>query len=178
MAQGFRDMLANRRFAIPLIILLAFCFIGLLLIGVILIWQPGAPEDETPVAGVTSTATLTPTDSVPATSVALTDTPTPRPSPTLVPVGTAVDSAAALTATAAAAAGGEGEATATVTATTGAAATAEATSDQGGAAEETPVPGSEDDQLAQTGVGWGLILASAVGLAALVVAARRLRLAS
>jgi len=179
MAQGFRDMLANRRFAVPLIILLAFCFIGLLLIGVILIWQPGAPEPETPVAGVTSTATARPTDSVPATSVAPTDSPTPRPSPTLVPVGTVVDSAAAAeTATAAAAAGGEGEATATVTATTGAAATAEATSDQGSAAEETLVPGSEDDQLAQTGVGWGLILASAVGLAALVVAARRLRLAS
>jgi len=43
MSQGLRELLANRRFAIPLIVLLAFCFVGLLLIGVILIWKPGLP---------------------------------------------------------------------------------------------------------------------------------------
>jgi hypothetical protein len=62
MSQGLRDMLANRRFAIPLIVLLGFCFIGLLLIGVILIWKPGAQPVEEPVAQITATTAATATD--------------------------------------------------------------------------------------------------------------------
>ena len=51
MSQGLREMLANRRFAIPLIVLLAFCFVGLILVGVVLILKPGAPDQGTEVQG-------------------------------------------------------------------------------------------------------------------------------
>jgi hypothetical protein len=85
MSRGVRDMLANRRFAVPLIVLLAFCLIGLILIGVVLIWQPGAPDDSGAVAQGTATAPPEPTA---LSTLTPTATATPRPSPTLVPVGT------------------------------------------------------------------------------------------
>ena len=179
MSQGIRDLLSNRKFAIPLIILLAFCFIGLLLIGVVLIWRPGLQPAEEPVAQASFTATLEPTetDSAPAP----TETSTPKPSPTLVPVGTVVSGAtpaATAEATAEATSASVESATAEPTAITEAEATTAPTSEETAAVEETAEPGTEEEELAQTGVGWGLILASGFGLAMLVVAARRLRLAS
>jgi hypothetical protein len=42
-------------------------------------------------------------------------------------------------------------------------------------ATTTPEP---EDELADTGVGWGLVVFSAIGLGALVIVARRLRMAS
>jgi cytoskeletal protein RodZ len=186
-------MLANRRFAIPLIILLAFCFIGLILIGVVLIWQPGAPDDGGAVAQDTASPTVEPTETVPPTSTA-TATSTPRPSPTLVvldspgtgtaggetpeagteePVSTVevgeTQVAAEETLTAAA---GESVSSADQTAT------AEAASGEEATTEPTETETVEDEELAQTGIGWGLILFSGVGLGLLAIAARRLRMAS
>lgn len=171
MSQGLRDMLTNRRFAIPLIVLLAFCFIGLLLIGIILIWRPGAPQIEEPVAEITATSAPTATDSVPPTSVLPpTNTAAPSPTATLVPVGTPVSSTGGDEESTSEA--GEDETTSEGTPVSSGAeqATAEPT------AEPTATVAVEDEQLAQTGVGWGLILASGAGLAGLVIAARRLRM--
>ena len=55
-------------------------------------------------------------------------------------------------------------------------ATAEPTSEEEAGEEATATSEPEDEELAQTGVGWGLVVASGTGLAALAVAARRLRL--
>ncbi len=157
MSQGLREMLANRRFAIPLIILLAFCFVGLILVGVVLILRPGAPDVDEPVAQTTGSPEPEATE--PATSTpSATETPTPKPSPTLVPLGTSVDSAA----------GGDG--TPTTAATSEPTATAEPT------AEATSVP-ITDEELADTGIGWGLVLFAGVGLAGLAIVARRFRMA-
>jgi len=160
MSQGLRDMLANRKFAIPLIILLAFCLIGLILVGVVLILRPGAPDSGTPVAQTTFTPTLEPTQRPIPTSIP-TDTPAPRATPTLVPLGTLVTSVT--TGTAVAPAGG--------TTTPSGAATSTATPPSATATPPT------DEELADTGIGWGLILFSGIGLALLAVVARRLRLA-
>lgn len=166
MSQDLRDMLANRRFAIPLIILLAFCFVGLILVGVVLILRPGPSDGGEPVAELTDTVTLVPTEQLTSTP-APTDSPTPRPSPTLVPLGTSTEPVSAGTAVTSVA----GEGTATGEATT---AVPTATSTIGGEATATP---QTEDELAQTGVGWGLVLFSGAGLAVLVLVARRLRLA-
>ena len=154
MSQGLRDMLANRRFAIPLIILLAFCFVGLILVGVVLILQPSSDDaaaavTDTPVVDeptAQATATLPPTEE-----------PTARPSPTLVPVGTPVTSAV-------------GDETPTT------AATAEPTAAPTESPQATDIPVT-DEELADTGIGWRLVLFAGVGLGLLAVAARRLRMA-
>lgn len=158
MSQGLRTMLANRRFAIPLIILLAFCLIGLILVGVVLIVKPGAQDADEPVAQTTST--MEPALTVPATSAPeSTEAPTPRPTPTLVPLGTSAGSTS----------GGEDAAPTT-------AATSEPTATSGSSTQATDVP-ITDEELADTGIGWGLALFAGVGLALLAVAARRLRMA-
>jgi hypothetical protein len=54
--------------------------------------------------------------------------------------------------------------------------TAQATPGTGSEAQATATP-LPDDELADTGVGWGLIVLSGVGLAGLVIFARRFRLA-
>lgn len=63
-----------------------------------------------------------------------------------------------------------GDATPTVAAT----AEPTATSSQSADATATPIP---DEELADTGIGWGLVLFAGVGLAMLAVAARRFRMA-
>jgi hypothetical protein len=166
MSQDLRDMLSNRRFAIPLIILLAFCFVGLILVGVVLILRPGAPQDDEPVAQATATVPADATD-LPTSTPAPTDSPTPRSSPTLVPVGTEVTSGSGGTPVSSV----DGDATATEPV-----ATVEPTSTETAGAEATATPPTEEE-LAETGVGWGLILFSGIGLALLVLVARRLRLA-
>ncbi|MGD8472866.1 MAG: hypothetical protein PVH95_01150 [Anaerolineae bacterium] len=153
MSQGLRDMLANRRFAIPLIILLAFCFVGLILVGIVLILRPGTDE---PVAGVTETPAAESTTE-PTTTLSPTEEPTARPSPTLVPLGTPVSSA-----------GGNG------TPTTAATAEPTATFTPSPQATEIPVT---DEELADTGIGWGLVVFAGIGMGLLAVAARRMRLA-
>jgi hypothetical protein len=163
MSQGVREMLANRRFAIPLIILLAFCFVGLILVGVVLIVKPGAPDADEPVAQATNTPGLQPTDQATSTQ-APTDAPTPRPTPTLVPLGTPVDSASG--GTPGSSVGGDATPTTAATAAPTATSAAQATA--------TPVT---DEELADTGIGWGLVLFAAIGLAVLAVASRRLRMA-
>ena len=86
MSEDSRGLLSNRRFAIPLIILLAFCFIGLLMIGIVLIFRPGADE---PVAEVTETVVaeatenLEPTDTAEPTEVPATATLRPTNTPVL-----------------------------------------------------------------------------------------------
>jgi hypothetical protein len=158
MSQGLRTMLANRRFAIPLIILLAFCLIGLILVGVVLILKPGAGDSDEPVAQATST--LEPELTVPATSASeSTEVPTRRPTPTLVPLGTSAGSTS----------GGEDAAPTTD-------ATSEPTATSGSSTQATDVP-ITDEELADTGIGWGLALFAGAGLALLAVAARRLRMA-
>ena len=165
MSQGLREMLANRRFAIPLIILLAFCFVGLILVGVVLILRPGAPDTDEPVAQATNTPELEPT--VQATSTqAPTEAPTERPTPTLVPIGTPVDSGSG--GTPVSSTGGD------ATPTTAATAEPTATSTQSAEATATPIP---DEELADTGIGWGLVLFAGAGLAVLAVVARRFRMA-
>jgi hypothetical protein len=84
----------------------------------------------------------------------------------LVPLGTSVSSSG-------------GDSTPAPTATTAATAesTAQATSGTGSEAQATATP-AQDEELADTGVGWGLILLSGIGLAGLVIFARRFRLAS
>ena len=77
MSQGLREMLANRRFAIPLIVLLAFCFVGLILVGVVLILKPGAPNGDGDVAQATNTPELESTVQATSTQVP-TDAPTPQ----------------------------------------------------------------------------------------------------
>jgi hypothetical protein len=165
MSQGLRDMLANRRFAIPLIGLLALCLIGLLMIGFVIIFQPG--KSPTPVAQASGTATVAPSDTLePTWTVRPTDSPTPRPSPTLVPVGTV---ATAITS----------QATGEVTSVVGGTATvqATATSVQQATSQATATPQPGENELAETGVGWGLVLFSGMGLALLALVARRMRLA-
>jgi hypothetical protein len=170
MSEGLRDMLANRRFAIPLIILLAFCFIGLILVGVVLILRPGAPADGTPVAQATATDAAEATEE-PSSTPEPVASPTPRPSPTLVPMGTSVESESSGTPESTADAAG----TPVDSAGTDEA-TVEATATVSDAAEATAPPPTEEE-LAETGIGWGLILISGLGLAMLVLVARRLRLA-
>jgi cytoskeletal protein RodZ len=173
MAQGLRDLMSNRRFAIPLIILLAVCLIGLLMLAIVLIFRPGAEEpvaEATELPTVEGTATVGPTDTPVST-----DTATPRPTNTLVPVdmptGSAGEDATATSAETTtpeptSAAGGEATAEAT----------AEATSGAGAGEDATATPQVEDEELAQTGIGWGLLVIAAAGLALLVFVARRLRL--
>ena len=158
MLQGLRDMLANRRFAIPLIVLLLFCLAGLILVAIVLIFKPGAQDADDAVAQATSTPE--PALTAAATSdVEPTEVPTRRPTPTLVPLGTSVGST-----------GGDEDAAPTT------APTAEPTATSGSSTEETPVP-ITDEELADTGIGWGLALSAGAGLALLAVAARRLRMA-
>ena len=191
MSQGLREMLANRRFAIPLIVLLAFCFVGLILVGVVLILKPGAPDADEPVALATNTPGLESTVQATSTQVA-TEAPTSRPTPTLVPLGTPADSGAG--GTPVSSVGGDatptlvplgtpvdsgsggtpvssvgGDATATT------AATAEPTATSSQSAEATAIP-ITDEELADTGIGWGLVLFAGAGLAMLAVAARRFRM--
>jgi hypothetical protein len=164
MSQGFREMLANRRFAIPLIVLLAFCFIGLILVGIVLILRPGEGANGGPVAQAT---TATATRSQPVTfTPSPTATRTPRPSPTLVPLGT-VESGTAEPSATASSTPTEASPLATATTATGGSASA----------QETATPVAQDDELADTGLGWGLIIFSGLGLAILLAGARRLRLA-
>jgi hypothetical protein len=168
-------MLGNRRFAIPLIILLAFCFIGLILVGIVLILRPGAPADSTPVAQATATVALEATEE-PSSTPEPVDSPTPRPTPTLVPMGTSVDSESTGTAASTAVSTAESSAGTAVSSSGTDEPTTEATAAEGAAEEATTTPDGEE-QLADTGVGWGLILVSGVGLAILVLVSRRLRLA-
>lgn len=170
MSQGMRDILSNRKFAIPLIILLAFCFIGLLMIGVVLIFRPGADE---PVAEVTDpvveiTDTVAPTDTPEPTEDLATATSRPTNTPVLrsTTVSSGVDTDATATAAAEVTSVAGTEVASVETAVAEATqATVEATS--------TVEPG---DELADTGVGWGLVLFSGVGLAGLAIVARRLRM--
>lgn len=167
MSQGLREMLANRRFAIPLIILLAFCFIGLILVGIVLILRPGEGDNGGPVAQATTPAAAA-TQAQPVTfTPSPTATRTPRPSPTLVPMGTVASGTA------------EPSATASVTPTEVGSPLATATPASGGSAsaQATATPVAQDDELADTGLGWGLIVFSGLGLAILLAGARRLRLA-
>ncbi len=157
MSQGLRNMLANRRFAIPLIVLLAFCLVGLILVGVVLILKPGAQDADEPVAQATSEPESTAT-ALATSAVEPTQEPTDRPTPTLVPLGTVGTVVS----------GDEDEAP-TV------APTAQPTATSGSSTEATDVP-ITDEELADTGLGWGLALFAGVGLALLAVAARRLRM--
>lgn len=184
MSQGLRDMLANRRFAIPLIALLAFCFIGLILIGVVLILQPGAPDEDEPVARETASITVEATEPATATATA---SSTPRPSPTLVVLDTPGAGTPGAEETVSTAEVGETQVAAEQTLTAAAAGTvspADQTATAGAAGGEeattspTDTPTVDEEELAETGIGWGLILISGVGLGALAVAARRLRMAS
>ena len=156
MSQTVRNLATNRRFAIPLIILLALCLIGLLLLGIVLVSSRNKP-----VAEATATATLQPTQTSVLTTVpTATAQPTAKPTNTLVPVGTPVSVASATLPP--------------VVADTA----APTTGPTPGTDEQPTATPPDEDELADTGVGWGLILASGVGLALLFIAARRLRLAS
>jgi cytoskeletal protein RodZ len=179
MSQGLRDMLANRRFAIPLIILLAFCFIGLILVGIVLILRPGAEDGNQPTAVAEITSTVTPTaEELVTFTPTPTETPTPRPTPTLVPIGTGGTSTTATSATGAEpTAAGAGTAVAQVTASTVSVPTTTPSVAATSGGQATATPTSETGELAQTGAGWGLILFAGAGLAMLAVVARRLRLA-
>ena len=151
MSQIVRNLAANRRFAIPLIILLALCLVGLLSLGVLLV-----SDRNKPVAEATATATLQPTQtSVPTMVPTSAAQPTAKPTNTLVPVGTPVSVASA----------------------TLPPAIADTAAPTSGPVQPTAAP-PDEDELADTGIGWGLILTSGVGLALLFIAARRLRLAS
>ncbi len=166
MSQGFRDLLSNRKFAIPLIALLALCFVGLLLLGIAFILPAlkggkVAQATATPAASATQMPTSTP---VP------TNTPTPKPSPTPVIVYTFTP---APTGQPTAAVG----ATASPTSPGTAPATTQPTSAASPTVTPTPTSQAEEGELAQTGVGWGLILFSGLGLVLLAFVARRLRLA-
>lgn len=163
MSQGMRDMLSNRRFAIPLIILLGTIFVGLILVGVVLILRPGDGNNGE-VAQATSSPAPSPT-ALFTSSPTPTKSPTARPTPTLVPLGTAVTST-----------GGNSTATPTEAAAATSEPTAQATSGTGSEAQATATP-LPDEELADTGVGWGLIVLSGIGLAGLVIFARRFRLA-
>lgn len=163
MSQGMRDMLSNRRFSIPLIILLGTIFVGLILVGIVLIVGAGNGNNGE-VAQATSTTAPQPT-ALFTSSPTPTESSTPRPTPTLVPLGTSVSSAGDQATPAA---------TEAASPTTGPA--AQATPGTGSAAQATATPLPEDE-LADTGVGWGLVIISGIGLAALVLFARHLRLA-
>jgi hypothetical protein len=171
MSQGLRDMLANRRFAIPLIGLLALCLIGLFMIGIVIIFQPGKSDELADQAGdslamaIQSSAVAPTNTPEPTWTPSPTTMPTSRPTATLVPVGT-VTSQPLPTPTATALLVAEVQATATTF----------ATSEQP-VAQATDAPTAEDSELAETGLGWGLVLMSGVGLAALAFVARRVRLA-
>lgn len=172
MSQGMRDMLANKKFAIPLIVLLGFCLVGLILVGIVLLLRPGAPADAVrlqDVAGEVLTPSVTPVELATFTPTA-TNTPTPRPTATLVPVDTVVPPEATVDIGGGA---GTGTAEATGTTATGGQATATSAPSQPTA---TTAPTTTEGELAQTGLGWGLILFSSAGLAGLAMAARRLRL--
>ncbi|HSJ52181.1 MAG TPA: hypothetical protein VLC52_00420 [Anaerolineae bacterium] len=193
MSQGIRDMLANKKFAIPLIVLLGFCLIGLILVGVVLLLRPGADAPGEPtqqVAGEVITPSVTAIELVTFTP-APTNTPTPRPSATLVPVATVAGGGEGTPGATDEVGGGEGTPGATDevgggagSPTPGATATATSPATGGQATATTAVsqatattaPTPAEGELAQTGLGWGLILFSGAGLAGLAVAARRLRL--
>jgi hypothetical protein len=175
MPENLREMLANRRFAIPLIALLGICFVGLLLLGFVFILPSLKPQSE-PVAqaAATNVAVAAPaTKAASATATMPPDTPTPKPTATLVPIGTVMESGVGAAETPVLLSSGEGT-TVALAAATQSVAEAEATSSSEASATSEP----EEGELAETGIGWGLILFSGVGLAFVVLAARRLRLAS
>lgn len=176
MTGNLRSLLTNRRFAIPLIVLLGFCFIGLLMIGFVLIFRPGAEtkaDTEARIAAVAPTSPTAKRTSSPIPEASSTSTPRPTLTPFSTSTKEATEEAASTTvAMTTATPTSESEAGPTETPT----ATAEE-----GTSEPTASPEPEetgDDELAQTGIGWGLVFISAVGLAGLVIVARRLRLAS
>jgi hypothetical protein len=132
-----------------------------------LILRPGDGDNGDQVAQATMPA-ATATQTQPVTfTPSPTATRTPRPSPTLVPMGTVEPGAAQPSATASATATEVGSPLATSTPVSGGSALPQPTS--------TPV--AQDDELADTGLGWGLIIFSGLGLAILLAGARRLRLA-
>jgi hypothetical protein len=166
MSREIRALLANRRFAIPLIALLGIAFVGLILVGVILITRPGTSDDGSQAALATSTSALEATER-PTTTALPSATVEPSSTPTLVPLGTPASPSETDVADAS---------------------TSEAETPSDEEATAQPTPGSGDspaatatapteDELADTGVGWGLIVLSAIGLSGLVLLARRLRLA-
>jgi len=165
MSQGIRDLLANRKFAIPLIVMLGICFVGLLLLGIVFIVKPSSK----PAAQATPTtrAVVVQVTQTPMSTSVSPAQPTAAPTNTLVPIGTAVAFATATSPAAQAMATGEATVQPTEPGSGAAATGAEATSD----------PTAEGDELAQTGAGWGLIVASGAALALLFIVARRLRLA-
>jgi cytoskeletal protein RodZ len=170
MSQGLRDMLANRKFAIPLIVLLAFCLIGLFMIGIVIVFRPGHADEPAdvgdPLAMAAESTVIASAEILePTATPSPTATPTRRPTATLVPVGTATSQSLS-TSTVPATAEPVAEVQPTAAATS-AQPTAQATDDP-----------AADSELAETGVGWGLVLFSGVGLAALALVARRMRLAS
>lgn len=159
MSSDLRALLANRRFAIPLIALLGIAFVGMILVGVILITRPGS-DDGSQVALATSTPESEPTERSTATALP-SATLEPAATPTLVPVGTSESPSATDIA---------------LTSTSEAESSSQATPGSGNTPVATAAAPAEEE-LADTGVGWGLILVSAIGLSGLVVVARRLRLA-
>jgi hypothetical protein len=175
MAENLRGMLANRRFAIPLIALLGICFVGLLLLGFVFI-LPSLKAGSEPVAQAAAThgAVAIPTTiAASATATVPPATATPKATATLVPIGTVIGSGAVVAETPILLSSGAGT-TVALAAATQSTAEVQATTTTEASATSQP----EEDELADTGIGWGLILFSGVGLAFVVLAARRLRLAS
>ena len=174
MSQGMRALLANRKFAIPLIALLALCLIGVLMIGIVIVAQPGQAGELVAKAEVPLDIGVGAVSAVPGEALEPTAmpspvaSPTPRPTATWVPVRTASNQTlpmAAATATVAVVAQAQ---PLTSNPATSARLLAQASDD----------PSAGDSELAETGVGWGLVMASGIGLAMVVLFARRMRLAS
>jgi hypothetical protein len=156
MSQVASYLKANKGFAIILFGGVALCLVALLGLGIVLLTSRGnEPAAQEP------TATLQPTHtSVATTTSTATAQPSAKPTNTLVPVGTPVSFSTATPPPAV---------VDTAVPTTG--------PTVGTGQQPTTAP-PDEDELADTGVGWGLILASGVGLALLFIAARRLRLTS
>ena len=179
MSQSIRDLMANKKFSIPLLILLGFSLVGLILAGVVLLQRPGGEPtaEPTQVAGAALTPSVTAADLVTFTP-APTNTPTAEPSPTLLPVAPVASPTLLPVAPVTSVAGGTPAATATARVAGSASPTPQNTATPDTAVSQataTTAATDSDGELAQTGLGSGLILLAGGGLAALAVAAHRLR---
>jgi hypothetical protein len=166
--QRLRDALnrsrANRPFVIMMVGLGGLLILGVLAIVLILVLGDNGGDT----GDVIAEASATPPSSLPATDTPA-PSPTPAPSDTPRPTATRVLGQETPEAT-------PGEGTPTGEAATPTPADTPATSEPTtAAATATQVPAG---QTPETGLGWGWIVAIGLGLAGVVLVARRLRLAS
>ena len=165
--QRLRDALSRSRANRPFVIMM-FGLGGLLILGILAIILMLVFGNNGDAGDEIAQATATPPSTLPATD-------TPAPSPTPAPSETPRPTATRVLGQETPGTPAEEETPTQEPATPSADETPSATEPPASAATATP---PTDQQTPQTGLGWGWIVAIGLGLAGVVLAARRLRLAN